>query len=297
MAYSIQPRMFALTPSPESGVSAVVAFRVWMGSGMASASGAGGIHIAPALGEVHALAARYQVEWLETIRGYIVEVVEAQAFVLLAVMTCALLMFDRSNAPYWWLIAGLLLVALQRANQAILFWTQIESVFAFDLLINVLVLPLLLGVWTMTWWTWLRLQRPTWMPTVIAGLTLLYMGTQWLGRSWFPLEFVHRFSGAAHAVSADLRLGFLGLLIFVAVAGVRQCGREAWLVLPALGLMAVGLFAPEISGLHVRSIWFPFGTGVSRTQYAYVGFDVALFILWWRRLLSFAALVCHVPTR
>ena len=58
-------------------------------------------------------------------------------------------------------------------------------------------------------------------------------------------------------------------------------------------MLAVALFAPEISSLHVRSIWFPFGTGVSRTQFAYVGFDVALFILLWYRLLIFAAMLRH----
>ncbi len=56
-----------------------------------------------------------------------------------------------------------------------------------------------------------------------------------------------------------------------------------------MALMAVGLFAPEISSLHVRSIWFPFGTGVSRTQFAYVGFDTALFVMLWHRLSIFAA--------
>ena len=294
--------MFPLTPSLgttalEGGVPAVVAFRVWVGSGVTAVPGAGGIHIAPALGEIGALEARYQVEWLETVRGYIVEVVEALAFVLLAVMAGALLAFDRSKAPCRWLIAGLLLVAVQRANQAFFFWTQSESVYAFDLLINVLVLPLLLGVWTMTWWTWLRLRRPAWIPCVIFGLTLLYMGTQWLGRSWFPLATVQRFGGAFHAVSADLRLGFVGLMLFVAWQGVRQRRREAWLALPAMALMAVGLFAPEISRLGARSIWFPFGTGVSRTQFAYLGFDVALFGLLWHRLRSFAAVVCHAPTR
>ncbi len=302
VAYSIQPQMFPLMTSPEtssleSGVSVVVAFRVWVGSGVTAVPGAGGIHIAPALGEVHALEARYQVEWLETVRGYVVEVVEALAFVLLAVMACTLLAFDRSKAPYWWLIAGLLLVALQRANQAFYFWTQIESTRAFDLLISILVLPLLLGVWTMTWWSWLRLDRPAWMPRVIAGLTLLYMGAQWLGRSWFPLEFVRRFSAAAHAVSADGRLVFVGLMLFVAFRGVRQRGREAWLAVPAMALMAVGLFAPEISSLHVRSIWFPFGTGVSRTQFAYVGFDAALFVMLWHRLSIFAAAVRRLPER
>jgi hypothetical protein len=39
--------------------------------------------------------------------------------------------------------------------------------------------------------------------------------------------------------------------------------------------------------LHVPGIWFPFGTGVSRTEYAYAAFDVALFVLLLHRIYTF----------
>lgn len=52
----------------------------------------------------------------------------------------------------------------------------------------------------------------------------------------------------------------------------------------ALGVLAavlagVGFFAEELSNLHVKGIWFPWGVGVSRTQYAYAGLIVVLFAL------------------
>jgi hypothetical protein len=52
--------------------------------------------------------------------------------------------------------------------------------------------------------------------------------------------------------------------------------------------VGAGLFAQELSALHVPGIWFPFGTGVSRTQYVYAAFDVVMFVLLLLRLLSFA---------
>ena len=53
-------------------------------------------------------------------------------------------------------------------------------------------------------------------------------------------------------------------------------------------LVSVGLFAQELSNLHIPGIWFPFGTGVSRAQFAYAAFDLAMFALLMRRLLLFA---------
>ena len=292
VAYSIQPRLFPLPMSLGNGVPAVVAFRVWMSAGLAGVPGTGGIHIAPALGETGAVGARYQVEWLETVRGYIVEVAEAGAFVLLAAMSCTFLAFDRANRAYLWLSGGLLLTALQRANQAFFFWTQCESVRVFDGLISVLVLPLALGVWTMAWWVWFGLRRPAWVPGAVGVLTLLYMASQWLGRSWFPVVFFHRFGPGFHAASADLRLAFLLGMAFIACQGACTQGRAGWPALLVIALIATGLFVPELSALHPhglwRDIWFPWGTGVSRTQFAYAGFDVALFALLWHRLLLFA---------
>jgi hypothetical protein len=58
--------------------------------------------------------------------------------------------------------------------------------------------------------------------------------------------------------------------------------------LAAAVLVWTGQFARELSALGIRGIWFPFGTGVSRTQYAYAIFAVALFVLLVRRLLFFA---------
>ena len=58
---------------------------------------------------------------------------------------------------------------------------------------------------------------------------------------------------------------------------------------PAVVFLSAGLFAQEVSVLHIPGIWFPFGVGVSRTQFVYMAFDVLLFALLLRRLLRFAA--------
>jgi hypothetical protein len=100
--FSIQPRVFAIPRSLLSGEqanSALIAFRVWMGPWDLGDPSAGGIHIAPALDETSSIEARYQMQSLQTVRGYIVEVVEAAVFLLLAVMAGTLIAFDHLNQP------------------------------------------------------------------------------------------------------------------------------------------------------------------------------------------------------
>ena len=98
----------------------VIAFRVWMGpwNWMTQKRA---YTFAPALGETDGVSARYQIQWLETVRGYIVEVLEAALFLLLAVMTFCLIAFDRQDHAYLWLSAAMVLTALMRANQAFSF--------------------------------------------------------------------------------------------------------------------------------------------------------------------------------
>ena len=82
---------------------------------------------------------------------------------------------------------------------------------------------------------------------------------------------------------------FVALLLFTIFSGAKRIGVGAWLDVLAALLIMTGLFAQELSVLHVPSIWFPFGTGVSRTQFAYAGFAIILFALLIRRTRRFAA--------
>lgn len=287
--YSVQPRMFPL-PAPAAGEgSAVVAFRVWMGAAYLAAPDAGGIHIAPALGEAGAIAGRYRLQWLQTFCGYVVEVVEPIAFALLAVMAWTLIRFDRADRVYAWLIAALLLTAAGRLNQATFFWGQFESARAAAVIRGIVLDPLALGAWTVTWYFWFRLRRPAWVPKTAGALTVAYAGAQLLRSSLVSALVAAPVRAVIGTVSDGVRLAFVLLTLLIAYRGARGRQPDRWLSLAALVLVAAGLFAQELSRLHVPGIWFPWGTGVSRTQYLYAAFDVILFALLLRRLLAFAA--------
>jgi hypothetical protein len=84
-------------PKPDLARPIVIAFRVWMDSRSLGEPEPGGIHIASLLEETSAIEARYQMQWLETFRGYIVEVVEPVAFAPLAIVAASLIRFDPVN--------------------------------------------------------------------------------------------------------------------------------------------------------------------------------------------------------
>jgi hypothetical protein len=291
VAYNMhRPTIFPMpqsigSASPGRAASALVAVRVWMGPwALRFFRDAGGIHIAPALGTKRGVEALSTLQWGELIRGYIVDAVEALLFVLLAVMACSLILFDRSNPAYPWLAAALILIGLARGNQAVFFWGRFETIHEFELATIVFLIPLSLGAWTLAWCTWLGLRERAWMRPVVGVLTLLYIGLAFSRRSWFYGVFPRWVDTAASVGSRSVRLSFALLTLLIIFRAVSQRGREGWFALPAILLMSTGLFVQELVMLHVPGIWFPFGTGVSLSEYAYAAFDVVLFVLLWRQM-------------
>lgn len=289
VVYNTRPEMFALAsaPPPPHGLpneQFLIAFRVWVGPElMREVPDGGGIRIAPAIGELGAISAHHQLDWLAKVLGYVVEVVEAVAFVLLAVMAASVAMFEPSKRAYRWLAAALVLIAIARANQAVFYWTTWESARTAILLRFVFVDPLALGAWAMAWRTWFGVERPSWLPRTIGVLTALYVLTDLVAASSFGWA-----SHAALAFVTPLRLLFVLTMAIIIYGSAARPGAKNWLAVAAMLLVSIGLYAQEVSALGVPGIWFPFGVGVSRTQYAYAAFVIVAFVVLLRRLAAFA---------
>jgi hypothetical protein len=245
---------------------------------------AGGIHIAPALGTRAGAEALYQIQWMELIRGYFLEIVLALGFAGLAAMACSLIPLTGRKPAQLWLAVALLSVALMRANQALFFWGQIETVQGFELVTNVLLVPLMLGAWTIAWSVWLNLESCRWIVPAAAVLTVLHVALQCLGASWFLSVFSPGIESALGACVAGVRLLFVVLTLYILFRVATRPGYQKGLALAAIVLISIGLFAQELSRVGVPAIWFPFGTGVSRTQFAYAAFDIVFFALTLQRL-------------
>ncbi|AZA83129.1 glycoside hydrolase [Chryseobacterium lactis] len=272
-AYSIQPRMFLLPANVRKEKWITIAFRVWMSEAtLSQLPDAGGIHIAPELGDKSSIESKYRHQWGQTIKGYIVEVIEPILFILLAIMIFVL----KPVKHYRWFIIALLLLALVRANQAFFYWFQWESAHEIDIVTTVILMPLVLGSWIIAWKDWYGLDRIDWITKIVAVLTLVYMSTQLLGLPWLFKSIPYSLFQKA---SEYIRLFFVLLMIYTLFRGIRQEGKKNLIYLPAALLLSIGLFSQEVSALHIQGIWFPYGVGVSRTQYVYAAFVIVMLLV------------------
>jgi hypothetical protein len=259
--YFSQPMQFPIQPGPQASSTLVLAFRIWLTPYAAEfIPNAGGLHTAPLLGSASAVAAVDEIQWLQTIRVYAGKPLEALLFLLLSIFASSLILFDRTDRVYLWIGAVFFLTALLNVDVVIGSMTQLIPGRNLLLIEDIFVLPFLLAGWVMVWWVWFRLDRPSWLPKTVAVLTLLYMVSLPIGERLFAGTIPDSVTGAFHIVSVIVRLVLLVLLISNVVQGIRRQGFEGWLVLAPVILICPSLFRNELNALHVRGIWFPFGS-------------------------------------
>jgi hypothetical protein len=289
IVYSTQPMMFPAS-QPAGGKSGssvrVLVFRVWMEPNtLTNQPDAGGFHTAPVLGEAGAVAASYQIRWLELIRSYASLAVQALLFALLAAMAFSLTLFDRSDRVYLWMGAVLLTEAALASVATFAVWTRHLSLPAFWLFVD-FISPLVYAGWVMVWWVWFRLQRPAWLPRAVAGLTVVYVVAGPIGDDLFFAVFPHPVAVSFHMIVLVVRLLLFSLLLWIVIQGIRRQGVEGWLVLPAVVLLGISHFWSELAVMHIRVNWFPFGLHIDVGFIANLLLMVATALLLLRRLLN-----------
>ncbi len=286
--FGVRPSVYALPVSTSAGTQTyVVAFRVWMDP-VDAGDDNGGLHVAPTLGYADDIERLHQVQWLQTFKGYVVDAAEPMAFALLAVMVIALIAC-RTRDAYRWLVAALLLLALLRVQQVLFYWTECLSLRAYDIATTIILKPLNLAAWTLAWRDWFRLGGKPWQRHAIGALTVAYALFALVGRPWFAPEALHAFKAAADIAVQGVRLIYAAIYLWIIGLGVIRLARpSAFLAALAALLVGVGLFAAELNALGIPGIWFPYGTGVARGQYAYAAFIALLFVLILGRLVGYA---------
>jgi len=274
--FGVRPQVFPLpsssTPGPQTYL---IAFRVWMDP-IDAGEDSGGIHVAPTIGDAEGIERLHQVQWLQTFKGYVVDAAEPIAFVLLALMVVAL-MACRTGDAYRWLVAALLLLALLRI--------QLRG---YAVLTAVILKPLNLAAWTLAWRDWFGLPRAPWLRYAIGPLTLLYVLAACIGLPWLSPQ-TPALKATANIVTEGVRLIYAAIYLGIVGLGVSRSIRLS-VVVSALAAILVGvsLFAAELSALGIPGIWFPYGTGVARGQYAYAAFIALLFALILMRSAGYA---------
>ena len=256
----------------ERGVPVAIAIRTWLAPADL-APGSGGIHIAPALGTQQGITAWTGREWNEIFWGYLVDAVEPAIFVALAAFALLRWRTERRLA-YLWLCAALLGTALLRGNNAFFSWFGIENATQYTLFSLVLLPPLVLALWTLTAQCWVRGRVRVPIALLVAALTVLLI------RVLATENYASNLAEVAATAERWLRYAFA--LLFAATIW-SALAKKAFAQAAAIAVLAVALFATELSRLNVPGIWFVLGTGVSRTQYALAVFALLVYVALERR--------------
>jgi hypothetical protein len=246
-----RPLQFAL-PAEAAGARGVLAVRAYKLPGSGGSADDGGMHSAPILAPRPIADALHRVQWERTIAGYIVEVIEPVA--MLAVIGLALGFLSRSSHKGFLIFASiaLALMAARRLNNAIVAWTDLMDLPTYSWLASWMWVPTV-AFWTLAWNRWPL--RP-WRIIDVLAVVLAIAGI---------------FGAVTHAasVTSGSRLGSIALFVVIGARIVRS-GPPRILALVTSASIVAAFFGGELlDPIGVPGIWFPFGIGVSRTQYVY----------------------------
>jgi hypothetical protein len=246
-----RPLRFAL-PTDAAGTRGVLAVRTYMRPGNGGSADSGGMHSPPILAPRPVSDALHRVQWNRTIAGYIVEVIEPIA--MLALIGLAIGYQSRSGHKSFLMFASIALavMAARRLNNAIVAWTDLMDLATYAWLASVMWVPTV-AAWTLAWNRWCL---PPWRSIDVSAIALAVAG------------IIGAVSPSA-SVTSGSRLASIVLFVVIGARIVRS-GPMRILALVTLGSVMAALFGGELlDPIGVPGIWFPFGIGVSRTQYVY----------------------------
>lgn len=246
-----RPMIFSL-PADAAGTQGVIAIRAFMQPGSAAGPASGGIHVAPTLAPQPESRELYRVQWWRTVAGYSVEVVEPLAMAMVIVLALLLRPLSSQRSFIAFVCVALLLSAVKRLDNAIVSWTDLLSLSAYAWLNNVLWMPLSLAAWALAWNRWV-LPPSRMIDGSAFVLAALGAAGGVMGAAWGTQVF---------------RLGTLALLVLVA-ARIARNGPMRGMALIVMLMITVSQYTSELGSLGFPTIWFPFGIGVTLTQYVY----------------------------
>ncbi|MDE2226247.1 MAG: glycoside hydrolase family 2 [Xanthomonadaceae bacterium] len=246
-----RPLRFSL-PADAAGTRGVLAVRTYMLPGFGRSANSGGMHSAPILAPAAISSALHRAQWERTIAGYIVDAIEPLA--MLALVGLALGYRSRSSHKRFLIFAciALALSAVRRASNAIVSWTDLEDLTTYAWLAAVMWAPTV-AAWTLAWNRWCL--RP-WKSIDALAVVLAVIGI---------IGVVAHLASVTNAS----RLASIALFVVIGARMVRSGPMRLLAPITLASIVAV-LFGGELlDPIGLPGIWFPFGIGVSRTQYIY----------------------------
>src|SRR6476646_8968626 len=246
-----RPLRFAL-PADAAGKRGVLAVRAYMLPGSGVSADGGGMHSAPVLAPRPVSDALHRVQWERTVAGYIVDAIEPVAMLALIGLVLGCWSFRNHKGFLIFASIALALTAARRLNNAIVAWTDLQDLATYGWLAAVMWVPSV-AAWTLAWNRWCPVP---WRSVDVSATVLAVAG--------FVGAVMH-----SAAVTSGSRLGSLALFVVIG-ARIAGSGPMRTLALITLASIMAEIFGGELlDPIGVPGIWFPFGIGVSRTQYIY----------------------------
>jgi hypothetical protein len=281
VAHRALPRLFQVPVAPPGTKdrTLVIAIRTWSPPELIGEAG-GGLRSAPAFGLREDVTALFEQSSGAVFAAHAVDLIEMFAFMILAAAAGTLLAIKPNEPAYRWLISSLVATALIHANECLYYMTPVEGIGAHGVLRNVILIPLSLALWTLTWRWWLGGKLRRWLSLdltlILSGGVGLTMAISMGGLLAFDSDaLAHGFF-----MRSDLALkGALAVFYAVAVAaGLYNNATRANIVAAATaGFGALFLFGDELGLIGLKWDWRPFGAEMSPSQLAEVFFIVTLF--------------------
>ena len=249
-----RPLQLAL-PADAAGTRGIVAVRAFMLPRAGTGTVGGGMHNAPILAPRPVGDRLHRVQWERTIAGYIVDAIEPLA--MFSLIGLAFWCRPCSDARGFLAFASiaLALMAARRVDNALVAWTDMLDLPTYSLLAKFMWMPTV-AAWALAWNRW---RQPAWKSIDASALVIL----------------VAQIAGAvtqSASVTSLSRLGAIALFVVIA-ARMASGGAMRTLALITLALTVLAFFGGELlDPIGVPGIWFPFGIGVSRTQYIFAIF-------------------------
>ena len=246
-----RPLRFAL-PDSAAGTRGVLAIRVLMLPTSGSSAGGGGMHSAPILAPRPVADGLHRAQWQRTVAGYIADAVEPMTMFGLIVLALLSGLLPPYRPFLAWTCVALAFMASRRLNNAITAWSDLQALTTYSWLASWMWVPAL-AAWALAWNRWCARR---WRSIDVAAIGLAIAAIVAI---------------ALHSASAmrDVRLGFIALFAVIALRIARGDAMRLLALATLLSIVASYFGSELLDPLGVPGIWFPFGIGVSRTQYIY----------------------------
>jgi hypothetical protein len=254
--YNAQPRAFALPAETRNGGPVVIAIRFWMdkGTGLLSED-AGGLHGPPMLGEANSIDAMLRLEWDSVNRTQVPNISTVTLSLVVAILGLVLYGLDRSERAYLWLGLACLLQLAARVMVLVGYYTMLMGMVTETALQDVLLLPLITGLWAMFWASWFRLPNTRRIAQIalalVAGQAICIATLRPpLYGSLIPVST----SSWLVPVSLILKLAIGGLLVWITFMAIRKRATGSWLALAPIVLSVIWQYNEELQVIHLSPV-------------------------------------------